>query len=560
VDVWDGEVIFAGPTAKGPLVRWCGATAATTVGAGTVALTKGSSVVTGTTTDFLTKYTAGQYMRVVVGGGLEWDLLVRSVESNTILTLSSPSPFTGSSLTYRFRSFAQFNLCSEVDRAGTISTSGATATGVGTLWTSTIDAEDIVGLPQDGATAGSIRHQVSGGVTDTGFSLSAAPSPAWAGGSKYIAVRRLAGHVVCKHQNRLWVAGHYVFPNRVQVTPAGFRLNDAYNGLDSEDTNAIEACIAESIDIPEAEPSEGRIVALASLNEPGPLLILRDRDAYILYGEWPSVQVTKLGDELGAIHWASVATMDGAAYWAGPDGVFRYRPGGGVTDITLGRVRRQYLDLVRALPTAAPNSTAERVPVVVTGTDGHVLVCVGNQPDPTSSTTFAYDVAGDRWSTWTGPVARSASIAAFPDRSYEAFVTDPNINRVIAVSTAMKPALAGEANGVRGVFLARSGRMLLGQAGDLGRIIDAKITYRLTGTLSPAFTVKFGSVTMDTAATVTTVTSGTAYNTIRVRPGSTLMGTNVRDVQVEFTESAGTLTRLELNEFSWVARLRRPRA
>ncbi len=102
--------------------------------------------------------------------------------------------------------------------------------------------------------------------------------------------------------------------------------------------------------------------------------------------------------------------------------------------------------------------------------------------------------------------------------------------------------------------------MLLGQAGDLGRVVDAKVTYRLTGTSSPAFTVKFGTTSLDTAGTVSTTTSGTAYATQRFFPGSTQMGNQVRDGQVEVAESAGTITRLELNEFSWVVRLRRPRA
>jgi hypothetical protein len=178
----------------------------------------------------------------------------------------------------------------------------------------------------------------------------------------------------------------------------------------------------------------------------------------------------------------------------------------------------------------------------------------------TSIAGYMMDLDREAWSTFTDFGWSSASEVVFAGVGRDVFVTEKGTNRVVSLRSATEPTYAGVANSLQGVFLARSGRMLLGQAGDLGRVIDAKITYRLTGTSSPAFTVKFGSVTMDTAATVATVTSGAAYNTVRFRPGSTLMGTNVRDVQVEFTESAGTLTRLELNEFSWVARLRRPRA
>jgi hypothetical protein len=65
---------------------------------------------------------------------------------------------------------------------------------------------------------------------------------------------------------------------------------------------------------------------------------------------------------------------------------------------------------------------------------------------------------------------------------------------------------------------------------------------------------------LNTAATVTTTTSGTAYNTTRIKPGSTNLGTSARDMQVEFAESSGTPARLEINEFSWVTRERRKRA
>ena len=563
VTVWDGEIIVTRPTTYNAMFRWAGATAAASASAGTVTVTDGSDVVTGSGTAFTTEYTDGQYLVVTDSTGVTWYLLVRAVQSDTVLTLTSPAAFTGAGMAATFLSYGHFNLCSEVTTRGTVSSSSTTVTGVGTGWATVPDAPlagDVIGVPADGATSGSPRHQFNATPTATSGTLTAAPSSAWSS-DYYVAARRFTGSIVTPHAGRLWVAGHHAFPNRLQVTPAGFRLNDAWNGVDSTTTDPIRACIAESIDIPTGEPAEGRIVALASMNEPGPLLILRDRDAYILYGEWPSVQVTKLGDELGCLHWGAVTTMDGAAYWAGPDGVYVYRPGGGVRELTRGRIRRDYLNLVRGLDTVPPINTTERTPVIVTAVDNHVIIMVGDTADPTSSTTYVYDVVGDRWVEWTGVTARGAQRAAFPDRSYEAFVVDPVLNVVVGLSTALEGDFHPDGYMIDGAFRAQ-GALSVTSTGDvLGRVTDAKLTYRLNGTSSPAFTVKFGrEVAQFVEQTISTVATGDAYGFTRFRPGSLVMGQLHRAMRWEFVESAGTVTQLELNQFSYTTRERRGRA
>jgi hypothetical protein len=185
-----------------------------------------------------------------------------------------------------------------------------------------------------------------------------------------------------------------------------------------------------------------------------------------------------------------------------------------------------------------------------------LFVSVGMVSNPD----FAYMLDLDRgaWSQLTDGQWAHAMPVVFAGEGRDVFVTEQATNRVVSLRSATEPTYAGATNSLTGSFLARSGRMLLGSAGQLGRVIGARLTYRMTGS-SPQFTVKFGSTSLQTAATVTTTTTGTAYATTRLRPTLNL-GSEFRDVQVEFAESSGTPTRLELNEFQWVTRERRVRA
>lgn len=564
--VYQGEVIFLpvgqdGVTSAGTpscLIRYAGSTATeNTSPAGTVSISNGQDVVVGIGTSFLTKIAAGQYLWVTdPTWGIKTSYLVAQVETDTRLRLAlAPSQVTIAGGAYQALNYGLVGLSSLVTERGlfTVAGAGTAVTGRATTWNSLLDrvAAGYDWLTDSGYTEKNLISAVGSNLALTlsnGFAL---PNT----GAPYRIGRPLAGRVIAAHQNRLWVAGLPWAPNRLQVTPAGMNLSDTYNGVDST-TQPGAASIVDSVEIP-SPYAPGSIVALETSNEPGPLLVLRDRDAYVVYGEWPSVQVTKLGDNIGCVHQLASCSSELGFFWAGMTGVFHYQPGGGVKDLTQGALTNDWRSFIKTVTQNAVYNVS--VDVVV----GYLVISAayGSSSPPSTfpSTQYVYDIRRQAWTTWTGPNVLSLTPMQYGGYPKELVGTDYSTNRLITISGALDPTLAGQANGVNGTLLARSGRNLLGQAGEKGRVIDGKLTYRMTGS-SPQLTVKFGSATLDTAATITTTTTGSAYNTTRMYPSSGSLGNEFRDVQVEFSETSGTPTRLELNEFSWVTRKRRVRA
>ena len=549
--LWQDELLLAAYDTSGfrTTFRWGGSTATEdTSPSGTLTVTTGSDVVVGVSTAFTTEVTAGQYINVTDGStGAKYCYRVALVESNTVLRITSKAQVTTSAANYTVTNFGYMNLSTLVTDRGTVSSSGTTVTGKGTDWQGGLDAIDsyvLYGVDWICGANATTWYGVNT-VTDDNTLDVIVGSPGLSD-SNYVVGRPLSGHIACVHAGRLWVAGVAWAPNRLQVTPVAHNLNDVFNGVDSSTTDPDNALIVESVDIPDPN-SPGFITALASGNDPGPLLVLRDRDAYIVYGEWPSIQVTKLGEDIGCVDFRGVTFHDNVFYWAGLEGVFSYTPGGGVRNLTEGRIYREW-------KAAIGGDEVQSTVVAVVNRTLFVSVGMVSNPD------FAYMLDLDRgaWSQLTDGQWAHAMPVVFAGEGRDVFVTELVTNRVVSLRSATEPTYAGASNSLTGSFLARSGRMLLGSAGQLGRVIGARLTYRMTGS-SPQFTVKFGSTSLQTAATVTTTTTGTAYATTRLRPTLNL-GSEFRDVQVEFAESSGTPTRLELNEFQWVTRERRVRA
>lgn len=544
----------------GPLIRWAGSTATETAApAGTVAVTAGSDVIVGTGTAFTSVCNVGQYLVTRDANYIRYYGLVVKIESDTRLRVSAPADISMSGNAYFTVNQGIIGLGSLVTTQGRASAAAGTITGEATSWNSTLGkvSSQVDRISNE---AGAAMYLITA-VTDDD-TLSATGAPTFSSGG-YRITRPLSGQMVTLHQNRLWVAGLPWAPNRLQVTPVAFSLSSFFNGVDSSTTAPGVANVTESVEIP-SPYDPGRIIALEAGNDPGPLLVLRDRDAYIVYGEWPSVQVTKLGDNIGCVHQFASCSSEHGFIWAGSDGVYQYRPGGGVRDLTEGKINREWRAHIRSVA-AYPNFQVSVEVVdsylVISSAYGSTFDSAGaaQPPDTFPSTQYVLDIERGAWGTWTGPNVLGMSAFFFGGQPRDVIATDYATNRLITLSGATIPTLAGSSDGVNGTFLARSGRMLMGSAGDLGRVVDSRVTYRLQGS-SPQFTVKFGSTTLNTAATVTTTTATSAYATTRVKPGSTNLGTQGRDMQVEFAESSGTPTRLEINEFSWVTRERRKRA
>jgi hypothetical protein len=541
---WQNEVLYALNTGSYyALKRWGKSTATEDLSpTGTVTVTTGSDEIAGGGTSFLAEVTAGQYINVQQQG-INYYFLVTKVTSNTSLQISGKAQVTISAATFLVVNIAETNISTLLTNKGTVTTGVNTATGKGTSWDTGLDS-----LNGGGWICGvnaTTRYGIGTVTDDDTVGVIGTPGLT---DSNYVAGRALVGNIVTAHAGRLWVAGVAWAPNRVQVTPVNHNLSDVFNAVDSSTTDPDNAAIIESIEIPD-DKSPGFITGLASGNDPGPLVVTRDRDAYIVYGEWPSVQVTKLGEDIGCAHWQGITFHDRRFYWAGVEGVFTYAPGGGVRNLTEGKIYREWKAAIggKEITTAVVEVVNRTLFVTVT-------------LDDASNFGYMLDLEREAWSTLTDTNWAAGTEVVVAGQGRDVFVTELGTNRVVSLRAATDPAYAGTANSLQGSFLARSGRMLMGSAGDLGRVVDSRVTYRMTSGSSPQFTVKYGSVSLNTAATVTTTTSGTAYATTRIKPGSTNLGTSARDMQVEFAESSGTPARLEINEFSWVTRERRKRA
>jgi hypothetical protein len=244
------------------------------------------------------------------------------VESNTVLRITSKAQVTTSAANYTVTNFGYMNLSTLVTDKGTVSSSGTTVTGKGTDWQGGLDAVDgyiLYGVDWICGANATTWYGVNT-VTDDNTLDVIVGSPGLSD-SNYVVGRPLSGHIACVHAGRLWVAGVAWAPNRLQVTPVAHNLNDVFNGVDSSTTDPDNALIVESVDIPDPNsPGSSPLVGERPRSTPrsaGP-------DAYIVYGEWPSIQVTKLGEDIGCVDFRGVTFHDNVFYWAGLEGVLVY--------------------------------------------------------------------------------------------------------------------------------------------------------------------------------------------------------------------------------------------
>lgn len=549
--VYDDEVIVVHPVGSIPVSRWSGAYTAATSGSGTVSVAQDEVIIDGAGTNFTTRFAeAGQYIQITDDNGIKWYYRVEYVESDTRLRVSSPVEMTtDSGLSWSSSPYAHMNIWVLLDDKGRAFNSSTTVTGRATDWQSgdnVVLADDVIGQVTFGD-----RFNIAAVVGDQEVTVSTAPS-AWSGYKPMEVNRRMYGTIACEHQNRLCFAGFTNARNRVAILPAGASASVAFNGIDSASTNPLAASRAETIDIP--SPNEdGEIRALLSVREPGGLAVLRDRDFYMVYGEWPSVQVQKISSEVGCIGWRAACEIPGGIAWAGAEGVYIHRPGGGVENITDGKIRKEWTALARTA--GQDRDTMDSYQTCVAYIDDHIVVSVSDS-SVTTTTTYAYNMRNQAWAKWTGITPRSYSRIQNPGYAgIEAIAADTTTNRFLGMSSALTTTYVGSTSAVNGTFLARSGFNTTGIYNELSRVIDGKITYTMSGS-SPVFVVKVGGAA-DTAVTVST--TGTTV-TRRFRPSSTQMGVGERLAQIEITESSGTFTALELEALSFTVRKRRARA
>lgn len=556
VVIYDNEIIITSPpTRTWPTMRWSGATGALTSGAGTVSAGGDDDRIQGVGTNFLTRFSeANRYIVITDDRGVDWYFKVAKVESDTLLRVTAPvKQALDTGLSWSSSPIGYFNLCAVIDDRGRVSNSTTTVTGDSTSWTETTSLPgvgDIIGQ----TTVGS-RWGIASVTDDNTLTTSVAPSD-WSGTKPYRILRRQPGHIVCEHQNRLYFSGTVTYPNRVHLFPAGASASVEFNGIDSSTTDPLSATMSEFFDVP-STADDGCVTAMVSVREPGGLAVFRDRDFYMVYGEWPSIQIQKLSSEIGCTHWRGACEIPGGVAWLGYDGVYIHRPGGGIENITEGKIGNEYRTFVRGGPVLSPQSNNQPWARDIAYIDDHIVVTLGdNSSSPsTSSKVYAYNMLTKAWATWTGVGPVAMSTIQLSRNSREVLLSDVNSNRFLGISPAVQTGGAvGSSSGVNGTFNVVSGGNIFGARGNLGRVIDMKLTHTVSGTSTPQLLVRFAGTT------AATIGAGSNPTTTRIRPSSTQMGVGVRQQQLQFIESSGTFSVLRLKEATITQRLRRQRA
>ena len=192
----------------------------------------------------------------------------------------------------------------------------------------------------------------------------------------------------CVHNDVLYTAGVRQFPNRVYISPTGWDMTYAPGAIlpyqiESDFTGPASSFVLDFVDVP-TENDGDPIVALLATDSPR--LVLKQNSVWALYGEPPNLdpRPVHIGD--GCIDIRSAISVSEGAFWAGSDGIYRYRFGD-FDELTKGWMRNEW----RALTNAG-------IEFCALGVDGrHLIVSIGTADAAHQRRTYAYDLDLGRW-------------------------------------------------------------------------------------------------------------------------------------------------------------------
>lgn len=268
------------------------------------------------------------------------------------------------------------------------------------------DTHDIAGIVSTTATQVSTNWDISTGLVNKPYRI----------------LRRCPFKDVAVHKRSLWGAGVKQYPSTLYVWPPDQNIgippqrSTPYPVTSRAGyTSGVAGFLTDtdytlySLDIPSKYDSTP-IVALLSV-EDGPLLVLKTDSVYGVYGTYDptnratggGLTVNKLADWGGCIDIRSAISGESGVFWAGPDGIYTWK-GGAVTDITAGRVQREWRALMAGFVTGQTTvscgiaSTAYLI-VSVTGLDSTKTADAKVGPDGSSPSnrTLVYDLRTDKW-------------------------------------------------------------------------------------------------------------------------------------------------------------------
>jgi hypothetical protein len=573
-EVYKGEFLLCSQEGTYPIVRFAGAPEGSLTdnsnSAGTVFSVAGANSLTGAGTTFTTQARVGTYINY---GFLGQSSLVIYVAGNTNLALDAPVPLTYAGVSWSSGAGTRLGvlgLCIPVHTSGvaTMTVGSTTVTAIGASLNSASPAV-YNGRPRVGDGIGIkgnyTRLDTVASIANDGQLAIAQNAYATFTNQPYYIYRNAPGREARYHQTRLYITGvdwdptgvYYLPPN----APLGAHQNtDQPSGLVTTDYATSQILL--KFDVPIAG-APGRNVAL--LSTPQGLLVLRSDNAYIVYGDPPtiSIQLLAAGASCIDIRSACVGTRGEGAFWIGNNGIYRYT-GGRVIDLTEGRRNREWRALVGGCSSAALFSAAVG--------DSHLFVAVQDSTTPANNRLWVYNLIADAWcSDFSSPSVTSLSSYKGVQKPYQ--LGDMVLCTVAAAMGSVTTTTAGDLintirdpsiGGVTASFSADLPESVVGPPDDLSRVTEIKVVYELTGggsTITLSSNVDGGSYGTD--ATLAVNASGPQE--VRIMPGSDVAAVPAGALGLLGRRHGHRLastqwTTLRVHQIDLVVRPRRPRA
>lgn len=355
--VYRDQVLACAQDGVTPMRLWGGATAGVTPTTGAATWTDEQATITGrswASAPARGSYTKSQLAAALTGGPVS-DLRVTD-SSTSSLTIEGIRAGTTDVVVGGTGITTQTGVvipCVSIYDSGTINVSGgsipAQVNGFGTDFSAAgvVVGDHILWLMEGGPT-GYVLGQIISGISAT--TITSAYLVTDSTKKTYQIVRSCPFKDAASHKGSLWGTGVKQHKTRVYVGPPGWNLafppgmTLPHDPLDLYTTEVPEDYLMDFVDIPSPDDDD-EIVAIVP--SPNPLLALGRGDAWGIYGQYGSLDVTLLpeGHGAGCIDIRSAWELPIGPVWASEHGVLAFM-GGRIYDLTKGRINNEWRSLV----------------------------------------------------------------------------------------------------------------------------------------------------------------------------------------------------------------------
>lgn len=289
-----------------------------------VSVTRGSTTLTGAATSFSTSLTPGMWVFANTDEGYTSTLvgMVRSIQSNTSLTLASPSPYaiTAHAATFQsIRGFAPKVVTGEItcDTSTTAVTGGKTKFVSQSLGTGTWQLYRASDMAFIGKVA-SVQSEFALTLTsNAAIALASAAYIALRADSDWgldINVANKVGWLTSAYSDRQWYANN------------GFKYETTsriwFSDLSDPEAVDLSSFDGDWLDVTSSDTVNEPIRALCA-TQTG-LLVIKENETFVIEGSSPSTFTQRKLVDDGCLSGMSVVSYGGGALWAGRDGLHFY--------------------------------------------------------------------------------------------------------------------------------------------------------------------------------------------------------------------------------------------